>query len=78
MDPRAEVNVYHHPSYGVVLSCFGSDVADQFEDFLAEVHDLSFSLKFEGDKTSFYFGKKTSTTYISGLFERFLDQATKT
>jgi hypothetical protein len=56
---------------GMILQCYDSEVADQFDDFLIEILDEEVHLAFSENKVTFYFGTKFSISEIDSLFETF-------
>lgn len=50
----AAISVENDPVYGVIFVVRGKDVADEFEDFLAEVVDLDFFIMLRPDGASLY------------------------
>lgn len=43
--------------FGVVLSILDSNLADELDDFLSEFVYIPYNQKFDGNKTTFYFGQ---------------------
>ncbi len=59
------------PEYGAILNIKNSELADQFEDFLAEKCFVLFNIKFESDIVEFFFGQASSVDKVKELVDRF-------
>jgi hypothetical protein len=71
MSAHSRFHVDEEPPYGVVLRCTDVELADQFEDFLAEKNYVLFDIKFQEAEVLFYFGQASSLDAVRSLVDRF-------
>lgn len=60
--------------YGVVVRCTDTEIADEFEDYLAEQGYVLFNIKFEDPDVVFYFGQASSRDVVEALLVGFLSE----
>lgn len=72
---RDAAQIEESAEHGVVWKCRDSELADQFDDFLTEQCFVLFTIKFDGDEVSFFFGQASSVDRVRSLFEEFCGQA---
>lgn len=67
-----DLDLTEPPEFGAVLKIRDAELADQFEDFLAERCFVLFKTRFDPAGVSFLFGQASSATRVRDLYDRFL------
>ena len=65
------------PEYGVILKCSDRELADEFDDYLAESCFVFVNFKFDPEGVSFIFGQASSEPKVRKLFEKFISEKNK-
>lgn len=76
MNKDSTFKITESPEYGTVLRINNSELANQFEDFLAERCYVLFNIKFESDFVLFFFGQASSPVKVGELLDRFKNNQT--
>jgi hypothetical protein len=71
MSDFERARVFDHGETGLVLQCYDTEIADQFDDFLIDNLDQEIPIRFEEGHVSFFFGREFSVTEITALFGKF-------
>lgn len=65
------ISVNESVNYGVFLTIFDSELADEIEDFLNEKFFVFFNIKFNDSQVEFYFGQAACVDKVSKLLKEF-------
>ncbi len=65
------IEVLHDTTFGPFVVCRSTDLADEFDDFLTEETDYTYSIKFNLDGSSFYFSPRRSTVELDAIISSF-------
>ena len=71
MKDTGNFKIFDDPEVGIVLKCYDSEIADQFDDFLIDNLDLEVHFKFSDRSVSFFFGKEFSVLDVSAIYTKF-------
>lgn len=71
MTDAANFKVIEDVETGIVLRCYDTERADQFDDFLVENLDQEIYFKFDNECVSFFFGKLMSISEVTDLYKKF-------
>ena len=72
MTKSEKINFYLVPGHGAVVDCYDEEMADSFDDFLAERREEEFSLKISEGKITFFLPKQNSNEAIEGIIKEFI------
>lgn len=71
MKEKLLIKIIESEQHGIVVECQGLETSDRFEDFMTEVTDLDFQVKFGIDSVTFYMGRNISISKMQKLVEEF-------